>query len=138
MYSTNFPADEFEDAVRQLIDSANFLTGAKAKVEKMIVVSTEDLSLSSALDSLADSMKARKNGKATTSKKLKKGKKVEEHDPISMGRASWRTYDGEIISTMKLHQRLEAGEFADNTTFTNFKGERWVVMDGELIKEPQE
>jgi hypothetical protein len=137
MYQTIFPAsEENEEVIRILVQQMGFLAGKSVLVERQIVASTDDINIASALDSLADSVKARNNDKDEP-KKSKKGKKAEEHDPISMGRASWRAYDGEIISTMKLHQRLAAGEFPNNMTFANFKGELWVVLDNKLIKEPQ-
>lgn len=140
MYSTNFPADEFEDAVRQLIDSVNFLTGAKATVEKMIVVSTEDINLMSALDSLADSMKERKNGKDAP-KKFKKMIEPANKDGKAGPRSWTNMKTKEVVSARELKRQLAAGDLAVGSAWLNSKGDQYVVLnDSEgwsLVKEPQ-
>lgn len=147
MYQTIFAASEQnetnEEVIRILVEQMGLLAGKSVSVEKQIVVYTDDINLSSALDALADSIKARKEEKSTEmliagdfGKGTKEPKKVKAKLG-KMGKASWRNEKtGEIVSTMKLHQRMAAGEIEDNATFINFKGERWVVMDGKMIKEP--
>lgn len=55
-----------------------------------------------------------------------------------MGRASRRIVaTGFVLSLVELKKMMNAGEIDDGTVVENHRGERFVVMGGELIKEPQ-
>lgn len=145
MFETIFAAsgknETNEEVIRILVEQMGFLAGKSVQVEKQIVVSTDDINLSSALDALAESMKS---NVTVGLKKPKKEKKPQEDAlPIKMGKASWKNVKtGEVISTMKLHQALKESRAEVYTVYINAKGVRHVVMLNDLggldlVKEPE-
>jgi hypothetical protein len=142
MYETKFPGDKFlSSELSTLVEYLKKVTGKDASIEYVFIVSTDDVDLSSMLDSLADAARNGKKHKATKAEKAK--------FTGTMTNRSYRWADtGEIITSQELNKLLNstdkvAPEFISlqGRVIENHKGERFVIeeMDGNLckIKEPR-
>lgn len=137
MYQTTIPVTKVsKDKVVILLKAFQEIAGKPAQIEECLLVSTDDINLSAMFDSVADVIRG--NGK--NSAKEPKGQKAPKapKETKAMGRASRRIVEtGEIYSLVELKKWIKAGVVSDGTVVENSRGERFVVMDGELIKEPQ-
>lgn len=138
MYQTIIPAGRAkEDLVLALVAGIQELTGAKVEMEYMLLLSTDDVEVSAILFALKEKLlgkNGRNGAKAVKTSKASKAKKVQ----TEMGRASRRIVDtGEILSLVELKKMMSDGQVMDGVVVENNRGERFVVMSGELIKEPQ-
>jgi hypothetical protein len=100
------------------------------------VVSTDDVNVSAMLDALKDKISENGKNKARAAKasKTPKAKKVQ----TEMGRASRRIVEtGEVLSLVELKRLISMGMCSDGTVVEDHRGQRFVILGGELIKEPQ-
>lgn len=132
-YAILIPSEtvEFTD-LNDMIEQVYRLTGQKAVIRRQFVVETDSLKLKSMLEEfsgLLTGWQPSKNGA--------KGPKA-QNDPIHMGRASRRIVEtGEVYSLVLLKKMISEGTVSDGTVVEDVRGERFVVVSGELIKEPK-
>lgn len=141
-YEFVIPLDavDFTD-LNDMVEQACRLSGKKAQVKRQLVIVTDDFHLSQMFESFCEllAVEPSKNGKSngakgTKSTKAPRAPKVQ----TEMGRASRRIVDtGEILSLVELKKQMADGLVSSGTVVENHRGERFVVMGGELIKEPQ-
>lgn len=139
MYQTAFNSGSVDPReIQTLVDWLQKKTGALVNVESVVLVSTDNVEISNMLDAMRNALKngsGRKPAAATNGKAAKQNKGTGAE---TMGRASRRIEStGEILSLVELKKRITEGAVPDQTVITNIKNERWVVMGGELIQEPQ-
>lgn len=138
-YETIVPAGKInEEDLVELIEKVEKLTKTKVTIQSQFVLTTEDTSISSMLDSLIEAIPdgepaARKNGKVKAAKKTAKGK----GDGEMTSHQVRINATGELVSTQAFNKQLKAGLIAELTSITNAKGEEFVVMEGKLVKGPQ-
>lgn len=135
-YEVVIPLDavDFTD-LNDMVEQACRLSGKKAQVKRQLVIVTDDFHLTQMFESFKDSLgeASSKNGKGKGAKEPK-APKVQ----MGMGRASRRIVaTGEILSLVELKKHMAEGLVSDGTVVENQRGERFVAMAGELIKEPQ-
>lgn len=137
-YEVVIPLDavDFTD-LSDMVEQACRLSGKKAQVKRQLVIVMDDFYLKQMFESFKDSLgeASSKNGKGKGAKepKAQKATKVQR----VMGRASRRIVDtGEILSLVELKKHMADGLVSSGTVVENHRGERFVVMGGELIKEP--
>lgn len=143
MYQTSFSPGSVD--LRELQTMAKWLktkTGKDVRVEQVIMVTTDSAEVSNMMDSLLAAVKVGKNGKIISA--VRRGRKPNaviqnaQGEKTAIGGSSRRIIEtGEIISLVELKRRIGEGEVMDTTIVENKRGERFVVMGGELIKEPQ-
>lgn len=130
---------EYTD-LNDMVEQVCRLSGKKAKVERQLVIETDDQNLSMMFDSFRESLMSKngngrhpktESGKQTRTPKAKK-------QTTEIGGSSRRIIEtGEIYSLVELKKRIQNGEVGNGTVVENKRSERFVVMDGELIKEPK-
>lgn len=139
MYQTTFnPKLVDTREMETLIDWLQRKTGAKLNVQSVILVETDSAEVSNMLDALRDSMKNGKTPKVTKPATTRKPKaqKVSASSE-AMGRASRKIEStGEVLSLRELKKRIADGAIPQQTIVINHKHERFVVVGGDLIKEP--
>jgi hypothetical protein len=139
-YQTTIPADKVnEAALIALAEQINILTRSKLiSIEQQFVITTDDINLSSMLDSLVDVLLTASlvNAQATPTKKNGKAKATKKSAGITSHQVRIDA-TGETISTQAFNKRLKAGEVEELTNVTNAKGEHFVVIDSQLVKGPQ-
>ena len=123
-----------EDELNEFIDRIEALTHADVKIERQFVLSSDNPAIMSGLESLFGNILKNQNQPAK-----KSGRQLKAVSQAAMGCASQKIEaTGEIISLVKLKKRIADGMIADQTIVTNHKGERFVVIGDDLIKEPQQ
>jgi hypothetical protein len=135
-YQTNIPAvlvDEQE--LRDLVDRLTRTMNVEAKVSVQLVVETDSIELSSIMDNLWVACDARKASRKKTPKK--EGKETHRGTIGGGTRSLTNEKTKAVLSSVLVAREVKAGNIPNNTTFINSRGERLVVMDKELIKEPQ-
>lgn len=136
-YEVVIPSDtvEFTD-LNDMVEQACRLSGKKAVVRRQFVVATDDLHLSMIFDNLSALLEDdASNGNGA--KRAKGTKRAKAPKAQEMGRASRRIVaTGYVLSLVELKKMMKAGEIDDGTVIEDAKGARFVVMGGELIKEP--
>lgn len=138
MYEVVIPLDvvDFTD-LNDMVEQACRLSGKNAEVKRQLVILTDDVHLSMMFDSFRESLTA-KNGRKAMSSKQSSVKKPSGKQPSVIGGSSRRIVEtGEIYSLVELKKKIKAGEVRDGEVVENKHGERFVVVGGELIKEPQ-
>ena len=135
-YTTTIPAGKIaEEDLIALVDQVKVITKADVSIEQQFVIVTDDVNISSMLDSMmdaiADQPAAKKNGKVKVAKKSAKNNSGMTSHQVRFNAT------GELVSTQAFNKDLKAGLIAELTSITNAKGEEFVVMEGKLVKGPQ-
>ena len=151
-YTTKFPTELIsEDELDALVATLQKATGKQAEVSTILVVTTEDPNMSAMLDSLKEALSGPiAIAPKRTSKKTRKAKKAAKAQPSDEMTAHQRRIEetGEILSVRELKRRIKDSLIApddstetsygmDGTVVINQKGQRFIVVDGQLVKEPQ-
>ncbi|MDL1909733.1 hypothetical protein FBQ81_03415 [Chloroflexi bacterium CFX6] len=138
-YEVVIPLDavDFTD-LNDMVEQACRLSGKKAQVKRQLVIVTDDLNLSMMFDSFCSSLgeaSSKSGRKAAKVQKEPRAPRAPKALKEQMGRASRRIVDtGEVLSLVELKKRLD--DTWEGVVIENHRGERFVVMGGELIKEP--
>lgn len=136
LYTTTIPVGGAEEQeLRAIAESLSKIAGKTISIDLQFVICTESLEITTMFDALKDSILARESVRANGHKnghkkpaKAKKAKKAPE-----MGPRSWKNVlTGEILSGRVLN-----GLVSEQTAFENRKGEVFVYIGGEMVKEPQ-
>lgn len=136
-YQTVFPVGGVEEkTLRNLAEQLSSVSGQRIDIAMQIVVSTEDVDLSSMLDTLRDKIAAGKPVKITHRKNGHNKPKPANDGMTSHTRRCVET--GEINSTQALRKMIAGGQsILEGTLWEDIKGQRFVVIGGELVKEPK-
>jgi len=145
IFETKFPGSLIDhEELCELVNSLAAKMGEKADVEQLTIVGTDDTEFSNLLDSLAEGLKRKRSQpveakvRKTRTPALAGGAREGKSQPKSNpGSKSYTDKDGNTYSKQALNKLLAAGELKDGFVVCSWKGERWVVMDGKMIKEPQ-
>ena len=135
-YQTTISAEKIkEEDLIAIVDQIKAVTKKDIKIEYQMIVVTDDVNISSMLDSMMDALPAdqpaaKKNGKAKVTKKARGNGAMTSHQV--------RIEDTqEILSKQAFNKRLAAGEIAELTNVSNAKGQKFVVIDTQLARAPQ-
>ena len=155
-YTTNFPAELISEAeLETLVATLQKATGKAVEITKVLVVTTEDINMTAMLDGLKDSLSGpiaiapKRTAGPRKTRKAKKAKKAASAQPSEMTAHQRKIEEtGEILSVRELKRRIkdsfissddssETSYGMDGTVVINQKGQRFIVVDGQLVKEPQ-
>ena len=148
-YQTQIPAEQIEQGeLTDLVDRLALALNATAEISQVYVVSTESVELSEIIDNVVYGIDQRKKPRAKAEdkvrakaeaivRKMRKGKPKQGGTIGGGSRSLTNEKTKEVLSSLQVARDVSAGNIPDNTTFINARGERLIVMDGKLIKEPQ-
>jgi hypothetical protein len=120
-----------EDDLEDLVKHVEGLTQADITISRQFVVTSDNPKVLEALGVLLG------NGNGHTSRPVKKARKEKKAKASEMGARSWKDAEtGEIISARTLKSMIAQGLVSEQAAFDNSKGERFVLIGGELVKEP--
>jgi hypothetical protein len=104
-------------------------------IESRYIIKTSDVKFKNLMDAIAAQTNGGSEGKPDA--EIKKGNPKGKVGTIGK-KSLVEEKTGTVISKQALKKLLADGAVEDNTVYTNFKGERLVVLDNELIMEPKE
>lgn len=135
-YTTNLPAGLIsEQEIMALVTTLQKFTGRPILFEKVFSITTDDVNITTMLDALKDALQdapatVKANGHKKTTKKQKAA--------AGLGPRSLKNVEtGVIVSKVQLARDLAEEKIPAGVMFEDHKGQRWVVSDNAIVKEPQ-
>ena len=137
-YQTTIPAGKVSEIeLIALVEQIQIITKSQVHVEQQFVITTENMNISSMLDSQVDSLPDSSNGRHAFKKAKKNGKTSATTKGTMTSHSIQIIGTGEIMSTQAFNKKVAAGEIAEHTEIVNSRGESFVVLGGALVKGPQ-
>ena len=135
-YTTLIPAVlvnqvELSDLVEHLAQ----VVKVKVSIEPCFIIKTDDVNFTTLMEDIAAQLNG---GKGKTSKAENKKVKAKVKSGTIGKKSLVEEWSGKVISKQALKKLLADHVVDNNSVYTDSKGERWVVLDNELIKEPKE